>query len=100
MANRRRRNFVDNIIMHHKRIHDYNRKLVVSSARDRAVARKKGLVGQEIKKTKQKDRLEHTRWTQKPNIKAQGIEIRSRIQTKRVRAESRWAAVMMHKNEN
>lgn len=103
MANRRRRYFVDNIIMHHKRLHDHNRKIVISSARDRAVARRKELEqgkGKEAqKKLDQKNRQEHTRWTQKPSIKAKSSEIRDRIQTKRIRAESRWAAVMQARNE-
>ncbi|MBL6665039.1 MAG: hypothetical protein ISQ34_04255 [Rickettsiales bacterium] len=98
LANRRRRYFVDNIIMHHKRIHDHNRKLVVSSARDRAVARKKEMEhavrNKELKKTAQKSRYEHQRWTQKPDIKARSMEIRNRLQTKRARTDSRWAALI------
>lgn len=102
LANRRRRYFVDNIIMHHKRIHDYNRKMVISSARDRAVARKKEMEqaakNRELKKAEQKNRYEHQRWTQKPNIKARSLEIRDRLKTKRIRTDSRWAALIESQN--
>lgn len=103
LANRKRRNFVDNIIMHHKRLHDYNRKLVVSSARDRAIARRKKL---EVR-DQNKDRLEHQRqekqqqrWSEKENIKQKSLEIRQRIETKRIRSQSRWAALIENRSEN
>ena len=105
MANRRRRCFVDNIIMHHKRIHDHNRKLVISSARDRAVARKKEMEkqnsNQELSHTKtstSQTRYTHQRWTQKTNLKSKAVEVRTRLHSKKTRAESRWAALIESQN--
>lgn len=94
-SNKKRRWFVDNIIMHHKRLHDRNRELVVSNARERAVMRKKELE----KKTRPESSLQHQRqkqsqWQEKVNLKKRSLESRSVSQAKKLRAESRWAAVM------
>ena len=40
MTNRRRRHFVDNIIMHHQRLAKMNRQTIVGNARERAMARR------------------------------------------------------------
>lgn len=40
ILNARNRWFVDNIIMHHKRIHDYNRKIIIRDSKKRAIVNK------------------------------------------------------------
>ena len=108
IANRRRRSFVDNIIMHHKRLHDHNRKLVVSTARDRAVQRKKNAESMTLNKNnnlslqnqrKEKVALNSQRtWIEKNNIKREGLLIRDKTQILRMRAQSRWASVKEEMN--
>ena len=96
-SNRKRRWFVDNIIMHHKRIHDRNRELVITNARTRALNRRKEL---EKKSTQLgSSTLQHVRDQSGPqrnlvNLKARGAEIRSRANARKLRAESRWASIM------
>ena len=96
-SNRKRRWFVDNIIMHHKRIHDRNRELVVTNARTRALARRKALEKKEPQLSQ--SALQHTRsqstpWRQKVDLKSRGEELRNRANARKLRAESRWASVM------
>ncbi len=85
ILNRKRRWFTDNVIMHHKRIHDKNRQMVVSEARQRAIS----------KDPVKKKRLpqEPGRWRDRVEIKDKGKIIRGRISAKRMRARSRWLSV-------
>jgi hypothetical protein len=96
LSNRKRRWFVDNIIMHHKRLHDRNRELAVSNARNRALARRKAL---EKKPTQiNSSPLQHSRddskWRTKVQLKDRGAELRSRSHARKIRAESRWATLI------
>jgi hypothetical protein len=96
IANRRRRNFVDNIIMHHKRIHDHNRNIVVNNARERALLKKKQLENKaNINLSRiEKNKNQYRNWRERPTIKSQSLEIRSRINSRKVRAQSRWASLI------
>lgn len=97
-SNRKRRWFVDNIIMHHKRLHDRNRELVITNARTRALARRKEL-------EKKPEQLSHStlrhnrpksdqRHQDRSALKKRGEELRQRTLMCRVRAERRWSSVM------
>lgn len=86
LASRRRRWFTDNIIMHHKRLHDRNREIVVASAKTRALA-KRITAGQ----TQQPD--PSRKWRDRVETKDRGSIIRGRIDARRVRARSRWLSV-------
>jgi len=101
MANRKRRWFVDNIIMHHKRIHDRNREMVISNARTRALARKKGKEGlsltQNSSLTHQRDKDQN--WQQRVAPKEKGKEIRERLEARKLRANSRWASIIRNNRE-
>ncbi len=107
-ANRKRRWFVDNIIMHHKRLHDRNREMVITNARTRALARRKEL---EKKPTQiSKTSLQHSRTPQKQtllhtkiDLRSRGEDLRSISRAKKLRAESRWASLIrgqQNKNSN
>lgn len=94
-TNRKRRWFVDNIIMHHKRLHDRNRAIVVSNARSRALAKREALKKQGVtkynesflQKERQKDR-------QNSNLKDRANTIRGRADARKLRARSRWLSAL------
>lgn len=97
-ANRKRRWFVDNIIMHHKRLHDRNRAIVVSNARTRALAKreanKQSPQLQQQKPSLSKDREQPKKTPAGPSLKERGMALRGRVDARRMRARSRWLSVM------
>ena len=102
VTNRRRRWFVDNIIMHHKRIHDRNRELVVKDARTKALERRKKLEKeqQQIESAALEHKRENsTNWHQQALLKQRGNNLKERYQARRLRAQSRWSVVMQMKKE-
>lgn len=97
LVNAKRRWFVDNIIMHHKRLHDRNREIIVSNVRSKILAKR------EIRKEKpgllknqslHKDHNESTKWRQMVEIKRRGVAVRGRIDARRLRARSRWLTIV------
>ncbi len=84
LANQRRRWFTDNIIMHHKRLHDRNRELVINSVKDKVAAKR-------IKVKLSTPALQPS--AKNVSIKSQARQIHSRIDTRRLRARSRWQSV-------
>ncbi len=101
LANRKRRWFVDNIIMHHKRLHDRNREIVISNARTRALAKRKSKEEQKPSLANspslQRDQSQSSHWRNRidsqRNLKQKGSEIRSRLEARQLRARSRWLAL-------
>ncbi len=82
--------FVDNIIMHHKRLHDKNRQITID------------LVSKNLNK-KEKDRKKEKRerelrqknqWRQKYAKNNRALEIKERISARRIRAKSGWVAMI------
>lgn len=90
-ANRRRRWFVDNIIMHHKRLHDKNREIAISNVRNRLIEKRAALKKQPLSKPTPQN--EATKWRDKTSDKDRGLSIRGRIDARRMRARSRWLSV-------
>lgn len=93
MINRRRRRFTDNIIMHHKRIHDKNRQIVIASARSKSASsrllRKKDHL--ERRGLSPKDMPnESTKWRDYVDLRDRGAKIRGRVDARKLRARSRW----------
>ena len=86
--NMRRRWFVDNIVMHHKRIHDRNREVIVNDARARVMARRQ-LARSENKEIGNPQ----TKWREKVEVKKKGETLRGRVDARRLRARSRWLSV-------
>lgn len=84
MMNRRGRWFTDNVIMHHKRLHDRNREVAVSSVRARVLAKKAA---------SKPDSPSPTKWRDRVDTKDRGLNIRGRIDARRARARSRWLSV-------
>ena len=86
--NMRRRWFVDNIIMHHKRIHDRNREVIVNDARARVIARR------QLSRSVNKEMGDHEKkWREQVDIKKKGETLRGRVDSRRLRARSRWLSV-------
>lgn len=100
MANRRRRRFVDNIIMHHKRLHDRNREAAVGNARLRALARQKKLTNTPTQSTALQHKRSKTQsYSSKTPLLERAKSLRSNTESKRIRAQSRWASIMRMENE-
>jgi len=92
LRNRRRRWFVDNIIMHHKRIHDRNREMTIQKARQRILEREKER--QKGHRARKKELVDtRFQWRNAVLIKERGAEIRGRIDARKSRAKSRWATL-------
>lgn len=90
IARRRFRMFVDNIIMHHKRLHDKNREITIDLARKRIVDKE-----QEKKKRDQElERREKNKWRDKYAKNSRALDIKERINARRIRSKSSWVAMM------
>lgn len=72
--------------MHHKRLHDKNREIVVSSARNNALARKLNL-------RKETPNSPNRKWRERVEVRDRGKIIRGRVDARRMRARSRWLSV-------
>ncbi len=100
-ANRKRRWFVDNIIMHHKRLHDRNRAIVVSNARTRALAKRQirqesdeGMSGLQVLQN-QREKSYHD---SSQSFRDRVDSLRGRVDARKLRARSRWLSVMGETN--
>lgn len=96
LSNRKRRWFVDNIIMHHKRLHDRNREIVVGDARSRVLARRKAMEKRAAPMSTpelQKDR-ESMKWRNAVSLKDKAVELRGRADARKLRARSRWISAI------
>jgi len=100
VTNRRRRQFVDNIIMHHQRLANLNRQVVVNNARERAIARrekiKKKADARDASKGFAFSREEDPRkkWQTNTDLKERGKKMRGMVDARRIRARSKWLTVM------
>ncbi len=95
-ANIRRRWFVDNIILHHKRLHDKNRELAVNKARDLAIARRDAEKKRQelsLQRAKEPQIDQERKWRDMARTKGRASIIRERIDSRRLRALSRWSSV-------
>jgi hypothetical protein len=101
MTNRRRRQFVDNIIMHHQRLAKMNRQIVVGNARERAIARRDKIKSKvDLQKDQNFEREQEARkkWQGGVSLKERGQKIRGTIDARRIRARSRWLTIVAEKN--
>ena len=100
LTNRKRRWFVDNIIMHHRRLQEINRQKIVSSARERALLRKKNLLNNSLQRTKPKAKPEINRtWQNGLSMRDKGVKIRGNVDTRKIRARSRWLSAVNIKKQ-
>ncbi len=104
MVNRRRRQFVDNIIMHHQRLANINRQILISNARERALAKKEKFKNQsqtraQNMRTPDSSREQETkkRWQGGQSLKERGQKMRGMIDARRTRARSRWLTIVADK---
>jgi len=86
LANNRRRWFTDNIIMHHKRLHDRNREDAIASAKSRIMANKLSDGEETLAAPKQ--------WRERFDVRDRGRTVRGRVDARRMRARSRWMSVL------
>jgi len=94
VSNRKRRWFVDNIIMHHKRLHDKNRQAIISNARSRALSRRKDQKKEQPSLAREFQRSEMNMKTNASlSLRQRGKRLRGLIDVRRVRARSRWLSV-------
>lgn len=91
-TNMKRRWFVDNIIMHHRRLHAQNRQIIVNNARQRAMQKKKDLQlsGERQSFARQQ---QQKRPDQKQDFKTRINSMRGRVDEHRARTRSRWLSV-------
>lgn len=100
LVNRKRRWFVDNIIMHHRRLQEINRQKIVSSARERALARKKNLLNNSLQRIKPKSKPEINRtWQNGLSMRDRGVKIKGTVDTRKIRARSRWLTAINTKQK-
>ena len=101
-TNQKKRWFVDNIIMHHKRLHDRNREIAMSNARQRAVERnkKKNKENLDLEISKLNNSPNKNIWRQKIAMQERSQQIRGRIDARRTRARSRWLTISSDKKNN
>ena len=96
--NRKRRWFVDNIVMHHKRLHDRNRAIVVSNARTRALAKREALKKNAPSLQKQNTSFAQRARDNSPQsqnaLRDRAKSLRGRVDARRMRARSRWLSAI------
>lgn len=96
ITNRRKRWFTDNIVMHHKRLHDRSRQQAIEDVRKKALERRKQLKKKKQPTLKEALKIENKgelTWDQKINMKDRSIKSRERIKNRELRAQSRWLSV-------
>jgi len=101
MTNRRRRQFVDNIIMHHQRLAKMNRQTIVGNARERAMARREKTQRKaDLYKDQsfEKNQEARKKWQGGVSLKERGQKIRGTIDARRTRARSRWLTIVAEKS--
>ncbi len=82
LVNRKQRWFTDNIIMHHKRLHDKNREIAVRLSYEKII-------------DKQRSRnpilsKQNISWCQRVDVKNRALLIKERLRARKIRAISRW----------
>lgn len=89
MASRRRRWFVDNIIMHHRRLADRNRQIIVSNSLERILASKKRENNDQQRNLAEDsfNKWGRNRWRggDESEIKNRGSDLRSRLKLQKSR---------------
>jgi hypothetical protein len=94
LARRRYRMFVDNIIMHHKRLHDKNREITINLAKAKTVVKPRE---QKLQSILTKDN--QTRWRDQTSARERTLKLRGRVDARRLRARSRWVSVVSDRRE-
>lgn len=97
-SNRKRRRFVDNIVMHHKRLHDRNRAIVVSNARSRALAKREALKRNPTSLQKQSPTFAQRARDNSPqsqsSLRERAKSLRGSVDARRLRTRSRWLSTL------
>jgi hypothetical protein len=86
LINRKQRWFTDNIIMHHRRLHDKNREIAVRLSYEKII-------------DKQKSRnpilsKQNLSWCQRVDVKNRALLVKERLRARKVRAISRWGSLI------
>ena len=94
LSRRRRRRFVDNIVMHHKRLHDRNREVSINLVKSRLMDKKNAKIKPKLSKNKT-----HIKWQDRLEVKEKTQSMRERVNARRVRANSRWLSSISMSNK-
>ncbi len=99
-ANMKHRWFVDNIIMHHRRLHAKNRELIVNQTRDRMLAKKNQIKKESLplNPVLRREAEQKTRWQDMAKIKERSNTLRGRVDARKLRARSRWLSIAENVN--
>jgi len=95
-SNRKRRWFVDNIIMHHRRLHNRNRELIIGNARSKVVARheaKKKALALSHQRLQKDQKPTQWRDMAQAQVKERGSLLRNRVEARKTRAQQRWMTI-------
>ncbi|MBU6338787.1 MAG: hypothetical protein KGQ36_02315, partial [Rickettsiales bacterium] len=90
IINRRKRWFVDNIVMHHKRIHDKNRQTTVDDMRKKALEKREALKKRQptLQEALSINKDGPIKWSEKVDLRKRSLDARDRINSRRARAKS------------
>jgi hypothetical protein len=94
LARRRYRTFVDNIVMHHKRLHDKNREITINLAKAKTPIKPKE---QKLQSILTKDN--QTRWRDQTSARERTLKLRGRVDARRTRARSRWVSIVSDRKD-
>jgi hypothetical protein len=95
IINRRKRWFVDNIVMHHRRLHEKNRQIAVDTMRKKALEKRESLKKRQptLQEALSINKDGPIKWSEKINVKERSLSARDRINSRKARAKSRWLTV-------
>ncbi len=85
-VNRRQRWFTDNIIMHHKRLHDKNREIAVKLSYEKIIEKHRAKAPVLSQK--------NISWCQRIDSKSRALLIKERLKARQKRAISRWGSLI------
>ena len=89
-AMRKRRQFVDVVIMHHQRLHEGERQTIKS-----LIKRKKAEKALREKRTKQDlERKQKNKWREKHAKNSRAVELLERVRAKRPKTKTTWKDIM------
>lgn len=90
--NQRHRWFVDNIIMHHRRLHEKNRQIAINNSRNASplVSKKPN---DPLNLNHRGPLTQQKNWGQRVIVKNRTQDLRDRIESRRIRAKTRWLTI-------
>lgn len=94
-VNQRHRWFVDNIIMHHRRLHEKNRQIAINNSRNSSLLVSKK-PNDPLNLNRREPLTQQKNWGQRVIIQNGTQDLRNRIESRRIRAKTRWLTIEKH----